>query len=701
MVVNHVIINKSTLVLWFNRLEGHDWTEMDVENIFNFGDHQDVPRAITLLCLVADLQDIDDSDLDPSEMHTFRSLRLLGKLFANLVEPFILFELSLFQQIKHLIKFAYLAFALYLKNGSSFMTPQLYGDLQAMIKNAIFVVAHTKNLDPLRKVLARLLGDDVIEVLFGRSRMKGGHDPNCDILQLVQRLESALRLDDIFSKYPELERHARRLMLHRMKSSDSNAPRHFTGDLTAGSCNLSQAFTEAEKEVLEDLSNAHFELEPGTKFNFQKYFKQRDCDLQRPLNGKYPGLSKEADRSISQAAEAVVSSTPNSDFSAELGAAVKVLRIDVESMLQDEKRKEKLQEQSLLSQQPITTTSNQPPCTGVSDKPLDSANASKPSPFFYLDPNDKSKRLAKQTALREKMNPGFDLASGSSHDRLLRVRYFADTKDWQTKAVKSTLDGKNSFMVGSLFATLVYITGHELVCLAILHCTAIRGVAACTHAPIDEISLPQSKYNLSGQILELRSNLEDSNLHWDWTSSSIELETGKKVNQKKSSDDQKPMLNRNLRVEVNGSLTIPIHNNIADSISVEELPEEQQLQYGLVHNTWRFKDADLSQWYNDLSKRVQKDTGLAGLMPVHHIRGGVFPYAVSDSKHDTICYASKDLPKPPLPSANEHKQCPVCKKSVKSADLYNHTAKHILQKRRGLPNTADYPVCHIFFICNI
>ncbi|KAH7878477.1 uncharacterized protein C8R40DRAFT_1021048, partial [Lentinula edodes] len=148
MVVNGVIINKSILGLWFQRLEGHDWTEIDIENVFNFGDHQDVPRAFTLLCLVADLRELDDSDLDPSEIHTFRSLKLLGKLFAYLVEPFLLLDLSLFSQMKRLVKFAYLAFALYVKHGQSFMTPQLYGDIQAMIKNAIFLVAHTKSLDP-------------------------------------------------------------------------------------------------------------------------------------------------------------------------------------------------------------------------------------------------------------------------------------------------------------------------------------------------------------------------------------------------------------------------------------------------------------------------------------------------------------------------------------------------------------------------
>ncbi|KAF8161033.1 hypothetical protein B0H34DRAFT_699141 [Crassisporium funariophilum] len=47
-----------------------------------------------------------------------------------------------------------------------------------MVKTAIFRVAHTLNLNPTLLILLCLLGNDVLEVLFGRTRMLGGHAPN-------------------------------------------------------------------------------------------------------------------------------------------------------------------------------------------------------------------------------------------------------------------------------------------------------------------------------------------------------------------------------------------------------------------------------------------------------------------------------------------------------------------------------------------
>jgi hypothetical protein len=47
-----------------------------------------------------------------------------------------------------------------------------------MVKNARFKIVYSKVLNPLVKVFLCLLGDDVLETLFGRSRMIGGYSPN-------------------------------------------------------------------------------------------------------------------------------------------------------------------------------------------------------------------------------------------------------------------------------------------------------------------------------------------------------------------------------------------------------------------------------------------------------------------------------------------------------------------------------------------
>ncbi|KAK6991620.1 hypothetical protein R3P38DRAFT_2563904, partial [Favolaschia claudopus] len=206
--------------------------------LLNPKDGQDVSRAIRLLCLVADLRRLDVSDFTPSEKITHRALSLLGEMFDALVNPFIMPTLSLSEQMIQLLKFAHMACALFMKHDGDFFSHQLYGDLQCMVKNMIFKIAHSKVLNPMLKVFLCLLGDDVLEILFGRSRMIGGHSPNHDVDELRQRICSALRVDKIFEKYPHLERRARRLRLVRNRDVDHLSPREWEGDLTAGSCDI-------------------------------------------------------------------------------------------------------------------------------------------------------------------------------------------------------------------------------------------------------------------------------------------------------------------------------------------------------------------------------------------------------------------------------------------------------------------------------
>lgn len=112
-----------------------------------------MPRAVKLLSLVIDLRDLDDTDFDPAERNTHRALCLLSETFEALLQPFINPTLSLSEQITHLVKFAHLSCALFLKHDGDFLPYQLYGDLQCMVKNAIFKVAHTKDLNPSLKSL--------------------------------------------------------------------------------------------------------------------------------------------------------------------------------------------------------------------------------------------------------------------------------------------------------------------------------------------------------------------------------------------------------------------------------------------------------------------------------------------------------------------------------------------------------------------
>ncbi|KAJ6615305.1 hypothetical protein B0H10DRAFT_2220505 [Mycena sp. CBHHK59/15] len=189
ILVNGVVINKSLIAQWLERLTGHDWSEESIHALLNPKDPQDVPRAVKLLTLVADLRHLDTSEFAPSESNTHRALSVLGEMFDALLEPFINPTMSLSEQITSLVKFAHLSCALLLKHEFDFISNQLYGDLQCMVKNAVFKVAHTKVLNPMLKVFICLLVMEVDE--------------------LRQRFGSTLQIDEIFRRRPELEQHAR------------------------------------------------------------------------------------------------------------------------------------------------------------------------------------------------------------------------------------------------------------------------------------------------------------------------------------------------------------------------------------------------------------------------------------------------------------------------------------------------------------
>ncbi|KAF8994753.1 hypothetical protein BDZ89DRAFT_1149926 [Hymenopellis radicata] len=195
MMVNGFYINKSIVARWLERLPDHDWSEVSIESLLvwsersidsllNPDDAQDVPRAVELLAAIIELQRLENLEMDPTELSEYRALRLLGETFKALLKPFITPTLSLSEQIESLILFSHLACALYLKNGPSFLSNQLYGDLQAMVKNGVLTVVKAKLISSTLEVFVCLLGDDVLERLFGIGRMIGGHSPNCTIVEL-------------------------------------------------------------------------------------------------------------------------------------------------------------------------------------------------------------------------------------------------------------------------------------------------------------------------------------------------------------------------------------------------------------------------------------------------------------------------------------------------------------------------------------
>ncbi|KAK7015803.1 hypothetical protein R3P38DRAFT_2786723 [Favolaschia claudopus] len=268
-----------------------------------------VSEAIKLLLCIVEIPKLDpeDLDLDPSEAAEFEALCLLGEAYNALLQPFINVELSLSEQIQSLITASHFFCALYVQNGTSFMSNQLYADMQSMFKNAILMVPKTRIIN---------------------GELKNDWRP---LSQLQYR-----RAARPFWRHPELTRHPPRLNMTCKRHVDHLRPSHFKRELRAKSCDLESCWAAAGMAAERILTMY------GVRMNmsFSQRFQMKDTDLSRPLGGKYPAISGGIDRSMANLKTSESSTDeelidPNTIHFANLVAGV-----DIDAMILSEKMSE-------------------------------------------------------------------------------------------------------------------------------------------------------------------------------------------------------------------------------------------------------------------------------------------------------------------------------------------------------------------------
>lgn len=126
---------------------------------------------------------LHDQDL---QICTREALHTLGKVFINILLPYVCVEMSLSEQLACLSTVAHMLLVMTHedKAGTKLMPSQLYIDLMIMIKNAYFCMVKAKVDNPTEKFFLILLGTDRLEDIFGILRTMVGNDSTLDILQL-------------------------------------------------------------------------------------------------------------------------------------------------------------------------------------------------------------------------------------------------------------------------------------------------------------------------------------------------------------------------------------------------------------------------------------------------------------------------------------------------------------------------------------
>ncbi|KAJ7509304.1 hypothetical protein B0H11DRAFT_1702886 [Mycena galericulata] len=184
-IVNPICLSRCLLLL-----PGQD--EASVERLLNPDDPQHVPHAIDLLEAVVSLRKNRDIEftVPTSEVDVNSDLDSIG-LFSFMVEAllnaFIDPSASLTDQVRNLSIYAHMSFVLFRIFRLKFMSNQLYGDSQTMVKNIIFTIAKQQLLDPNGEVNAYNDGTDPVEQHFGYTRELGGHNSAMNFKQAVER----------------------------------------------------------------------------------------------------------------------------------------------------------------------------------------------------------------------------------------------------------------------------------------------------------------------------------------------------------------------------------------------------------------------------------------------------------------------------------------------------------------------------------
>ncbi|KAL0060400.1 hypothetical protein AAF712_012815 [Marasmius tenuissimus] len=617
MLVNSTVINKLLLSEWLLRISkvSHGW----IHNLLNPKDAQNVPRAIDLMKTVEELKDVPSRN--PSEDSTSVALRLFGEVLDSSIQPFINPDLSLTKQVTNLLTTSLLLFVIFDDHSTAFMSNQLYGDLQAMIKNAMFLVARTQVLDPSQEVFFTLLGDDVLETLFGLVHMLGGHSPNCDGKELAERLSRAMNLRDIYERNPELEKKAPRLSMTRSRDADHLRPRNWKGNVTASSCDLKKCYKYAVSHATGILGKY------GITKEFEKLFSMQGVDLMRPpcSKGSYPGLSKDHDRSMDATSEEEVHTSsagagrstqahkgddpsPGSAPDPEGCDLVDGTKADADTA--DQVPDISTRDAGSQPQDPPETLSQSPPSND--HQQLESAR------IVY--------ELIQQEEAFEK--DGYDRRK--STDRILRVRcYSIGGEKWEVHVEGSQLPEDDKFTFGNLFVTLLHIPEGG-VALAVLQTTAMRSHDVSVPAVSrKEMVLPVSNCTLSGQVLSLipladinpETEYDTPLTHWAWDGEYIAFNPSTKP----SADTPETLSQKALVISVPGFLAIPLVEEAAHTLA-SHLPSSSLRRKQGLETTWEIPHEFLRSSAVTLWESARRSKALSKIPTVGRVIRGNFPY---------------------------------------------------------------------------
>ncbi|KAG1858796.1 hypothetical protein DFJ58DRAFT_840379 [Suillus subalutaceus] len=189
---NGRIINSMMLARYLMWLPAYD--EAAVTKLLHPDDPQDVPRAVKLILAIIEFSKLqhtivaDSFSTDIETRADLQSITLLSALLESIVLPFTDISLSLSEQ--------------------------------TMTKNSMFCIAKQQALDSHAPFFLGDVGDDPLKIIFGHTRIIGGHNSASSYAQALDCLGTAKDIDGVFRRHPNLDPGHWRLKLTRQEGVD-------------------------------------------------------------------------------------------------------------------------------------------------------------------------------------------------------------------------------------------------------------------------------------------------------------------------------------------------------------------------------------------------------------------------------------------------------------------------------------------------
>ncbi|KAH9923817.1 uncharacterized protein B0H18DRAFT_934574 [Fomitopsis serialis] len=649
-------------------------------------DKQNVPKAVTLMQTLLRLATDAKASSSPSHLHRRRMLIFIARTFAYFTLPFISVGYSLAQQIKSLATYAFLASAMWIRHGTSFMTGALYADSQAIVRNIIITALRLQIVDRNIPFHIILEGTDRLERLFSECRTQD-HSRNFDILQLCEKLSVSTLISSIFERNPDLDRGHRRLNLVDALGVDHVNPVSWKGDVIVGHVEVEVEWTRGRLDASALLDEYFGE---AARVDFASLFAHSTCDLLRPgPHGKYVGLrhTNDDDRTEGEEEASTDTSIPRDPDPGNAGDATESqstvlpdsedfndvpLGVEIDDFLPDT----------------INATSS-------GTLPEESPLSHDTTRFIQVG----EKRFLKSSVVAAFLtsNRGKKVPMRTLRAQGVTLEDLRNSDKWNLPG----LTGENVIRSGDTAATLVCISDSGTICLAVVEIMKFlrQGDSAwLTGVEAAELSQQGSTLTVEVQTLQLIECQQSGSDAWQWTRQYVRSGT-------KGSDHEQATTKQHTLL-VPGFLILPLSPQIveltreteADNSGQPNRPHEPQAnsdgESSRAQTTWSYIASDLHDAldiaWDALGSESEELMANVAMLPV--LETGELPYT---SRHDEPQFIVVDLPAHltvEKKSGSTKVTCFICGESETIAQMRNHVGHHLLYELRDVPDPKPHKI---------